>query len=144
MILFSWAPKFLKMVTKVLKLRLLLLLRKIHDQPWRRKWHPTPILLPGKSHGRRILVNCSPWGCNESDTTERLHSLIDSLWKSRDVTFLTKVHIVKAMVFPVVMYRCESWTIKKAEHWRSDAFRLLCWRRLWESLGLQEDQTSQS
>ena len=43
---------------------------------------------------------------------------------------LTKVHIVKAMVFPVVMYRCESWTIKKAEHWRIDAFKLWCWRRL--------------
>ena len=73
MILFSWAPKFLKMVTKVLKLRLLLLLRKIHDQPWRRKWHPTPILLPGKSHGQRRLVGCSPWGLEELDTIERLH-----------------------------------------------------------------------
>ena len=50
--------------------------------------------------------------------------------KSRDVTLLTKVHLVKAMVFPVVMYRCESWTIKKAEHQRTDAFELWCWRRL--------------
>ena len=52
----------------------------------------------------------------------------DSILKSRDITWLTKVHIVKAMVFPVVMYGCESWTIKKAEHWRTDAFELWCWR----------------
>ena len=50
--------------------------------------------------------------------------------KSRDITLPTKVRLVKAMVFPVVMYRCESWTIKKAEHRRIDAFELLCWRRL--------------
>ena len=50
--------------------------------------------------------------------------------KSRDITPLTKFHIVKAMVFPVVMYGCESWTIKKAEHQRIDAFKLWCWRRL--------------
>ena len=50
--------------------------------------------------------------------------------KSRDITLSTKVHLVKAMVFPVVLYGCESWTIKKAEHWRIDAFELWCWRRL--------------
>ena len=50
--------------------------------------------------------------------------------KSRDIPFLTEVSIVKAMVFPVVMYGCESWTIKKAEHWRIDALELWCWRRL--------------
>ena len=55
---------------------------------------------------------------------------LDSIFKSRDITFLTKVHLVKAMVFPVVMYGCESWTIKKAEHQRIDAFELCCWRRL--------------
>ena len=55
---------------------------------------------------------------------------LDSILKSRDITFLTKVHIVKAMVFPVVMYGCESWTINKAEHRRIDAFELWCWRRL--------------
>ena len=55
---------------------------------------------------------------------------LDSLFKSRDITLPTKVHIVKAMVFPVVMYGCESWTIKKAEHQRIDAFELWCWRRL--------------
>ena len=55
---------------------------------------------------------------------------LDSILKSRDITLLTKVHLVKAMVFPVVMYGCVSWTIKKAEHWRTDAFELWCWRRL--------------
>ena len=55
---------------------------------------------------------------------------LDSILKSRDITLPTKVHLVKAMVFPVVMYGCESWTIKKAEHRRTDAFELWCWRRL--------------
>ena len=55
---------------------------------------------------------------------------VDSILKSRDITLPTKVHLVKAMVFPVVMYGCESWTRKKAEHRRIDAFELWCWRRL--------------
>ena len=55
---------------------------------------------------------------------------LDSIFKSRDTTLLTKVHLVKAMVFPVVMYGCESWTVKKAECRRIDAFELCCWRRL--------------
>ena len=55
---------------------------------------------------------------------------LDSTLKSRDITLPTKVHPVKTMVFPVVMYGCESWTVKKAEHWRIDAFELWCWRRL--------------
>ena len=55
---------------------------------------------------------------------------LDSIWKSRDITLLTKVHLVKAMVFPVVMYGCESWTIKKVEHWRTDVFELWCCRKL--------------
>ena len=55
---------------------------------------------------------------------------LDSILKSRNITLPTKVHLVKAMVFPVVMYGCESWTIKKAEHRRTDAFELWCWRRL--------------
>ena len=55
---------------------------------------------------------------------------LDSTLKSRDITLLTNVHLIKAMVFPVIMYRCESWTIKKAKHWRIDAFELWCWRRL--------------
>ena len=68
------------------------------------KWH---LLL-----GRKVMTN------------------IDNTLKSRDITLPTKVHLVKAMVFPVVMYGCESWTIKKAECWRIDAFKLWCWRRL--------------
>ena len=55
---------------------------------------------------------------------------LDSILKSRDITLSTKVHLVKAMVFPVVMYGCESWTVKKAERRRIDAFELWCWRRL--------------
>ena len=56
--------------------------------------------------------------------------MLESILKRRDITLPTKVHIVKAMVFPVVMYGCETWTIKKAECWRNDAFELWCWRRL--------------
>ena len=55
---------------------------------------------------------------------------LDSIFKSRDITLPTKVHLDKAMVFPVVLYVCESWTVKKAEHQRIDAFELRCWRRL--------------
>ena len=62
--------------------------------------------------GRKVMIN------------------LDSIFKSRDITLPTKVYLVKAMVFPVVMYGCESWTIKKAEHQRIDAFELWCWRRL--------------
>ena len=92
---------------------------------WRRKWQPTPIFLPGKSHGWRSLVGSSPWGCKESDTTEQLHfhsllrrkvmTNLHSILKSRDITLPTNVRLVKAMVFPVVMYGCVSWTVKKAE-----------------------------
>ena len=55
---------------------------------------------------------------------------LDSILKSRDITLLTKIHLVKAMVFPIVMYGCESWTIRKAENQRIDAFEVRCWRRL--------------
>ena len=70
---------------------------------------------------------------------------LDSILKSRDITLLTKVHLVKAVIFPVVMYGCESWTIKKAEHGRIDAFELWCWRRLLDCKEIQpvhsEDQS---
>ena len=65
---------------------------------------------------------------------------LDSILKSRDITLPTKVHLVKAMVFPVVMYACESWTIKKAEHRRIDVFELRCWRRLLSPLDCKEIQ----
>ena len=60
----------------------------------------------------------------------KIMTIIDSILKSRDITFPKNVHLIKAMVFPVVMYGCESWTIRKAEHWKIDAFWLWCWRRL--------------
>ena len=76
--------------------------------------------------GRKVMIN------------------LDSILRSRDITLLTKVHLVKAMVFPVVMYECESWTIQKAERRRIDAFELWCWRRLLRVLELQGDPTSSS
>ena len=69
---------------------------------------------------------------------------LDSILESRDITLPTKVHLVKAMVYPVVMYGCESWTIKKAEHWRIDALNCGVGEDSWESLGLQGDATSPS
>ena len=65
---------------------------------------------------------------------------LDSIFKSRDITLPTKVHLVKATVFPMVMYGCESWTIKKAERRRIDAFELWCWRRLESPLDCKEIQ----
>ena len=76
----------------------------------------------------------------------KLMTNLDSILKSRDITLSTKIHLVKAMVFPVVMYGCESWTIKKAEHWRTDAFEL--WRSskktLWESWERTLEKTLES
>ena len=69
----------------------------------------------------------TPW---EESYDQPVMTNLDSIFKSRDITLPTKVHVVKAMVFPVVMYGCESWTVKKAEHRRIDAFELWCWRRL--------------
>ena len=69
---------------------------------------------------------------------------LDSILKSRDITLPTKVCLVGAMVFPVVMYGCESWTTKKVEHRRIDAFEVWCWRRLLKSLGLHGDPTTPS
>ena len=76
------------------------------------------------------------------DQSVHIWTNLDSILKSRDVTLPTKVHLVKAIVFPVVMYGCESWSMKKAESWRIDAFELWCWRRLFRFLGLQGDPTS--
>ena len=69
---------------------------------------------------------------------------LDSILKNRDIILSTKVHLVKAMVYPVVMYGCESWTRKKAEHRGIDAFKLWCWRRFWRLPWIVGDQTSQS
>ena len=73
----------------------------------------------------------------------KVNANLDSILQSRDITLLTKVCIVRAMVFAVILYGCESWTIKKAEHQRMDAFQLWCGEDTRESLGLQRDQTSQ-
>ena len=67
-----------------------------------------------------------------------------AMTKSKDITLLTKIYIIKTMGFPVVLNQCECWTMKEAEHQRIDAFELRCWRRLLTVFGQQEDQTSQS
>ena len=69
---------------------------------------------------------------------------LDSILKSRDITLPTKVRLVKAMVFPVAMYGCESWSVKKAEHWRIDAFQLWCWKSLESPLDYKEIQAVHS
>ena len=74
-------------------------------------------------HSNHKIKRCSLHG-------RKAMTKLDSILKSRDITLLTKIHVVKAMVFPVVMYGCESWTIKKPEHRRIDAFEVWCWRRL--------------
>ena len=79
------------------------------------------------------IKRCLPLG-------RKVMTNLDSILKSRDITLPTKVHLVKALVFPVVMYGCESWTIKKAEHQRIDAFELWCWRTLESPLDCKEIQ----
>ena len=82
--------------------------------------------------GSKIAADgdCSPEIKRQLLLGRKVMTNLDSILKSRDSTLLTKVHLVKAMVFPVVMYGCESWTVKKAERQRIDAFELWCWRRL--------------
>ena len=94
----------------------------------------------GKSRSSDILFSWAPKITADGNCSHEIKKTLapwkkamtnlDSVLKSRDISLLTKVHIVKAMVFPVVMYGCESWTIKKAEHQRIDAFELWCCRRL--------------
>ena len=81
------------------------------------------------------IKRCLPLG-------RKVMTNLDSIFKNRDITLPTKIRLVKAMVFPVVMYGCESWTVKKAERQRIDAFELWSWRRLLESLGLQGNPAS--
>ena len=82
--------------------------------------------------GSKITVggDCSHEIKNHLLIGRKIMTNLDSILKSREMTLPTKIHIVKAMIFPVVMYRCESWIIKQVEHWRTDAFKLWCWRRL--------------
>jgi len=86
--------------------------------------------------GSKITVDCdcSPIIKRQLHLGSKGMTNLDSILKSRDITLPTTVHLFKGMVFPVVMYGCESWTIKKAEHWRIDAFELWCWRRLLRAL----------
>ena len=107
-------------------------------------WHLVPSL-HGKEMGKQWNSDFIFWGSKITAYGDCSHEIkrclllgrkvmtnLDSILKSRDVTLPTKVHLVKVMVFPVVMYGCEIWTIKKSEHWRIDAFKLWCWRRvLW-------------
>ena len=92
------------------------------------------------SHITGDSLPVEPW---EKPLEENMTNL-DSVLKSRDITLRTKVHIVEAMVFPVVMYRCESWNIKKADHWKVMLLNCNLGEDSWEFLGLQEDQISQS
>ena len=116
---------------------------------WRREWQTTSVFLPWEPHeqydgetvetvadfilgGSKITADgdCSHEIKRHLILGRKVMTNLDSVLKSRDITLPTKVCLVKALVFPVVMYGCESWTIKKAEHWRIDAFELWCWRRL--------------
>ena len=107
---------------------------------WRRDRLPTPVFL-GFPYGHSVrlyffgLQNHCKGDCSHKIKRRlflgrKVMTNLDSILKSRDITLPTKVHLVKAMVFPVVMYGCESWTVKKAEHQKIDAFELWCWRRL--------------
>ena len=95
-----------------------------------------------KSHGIMILtILCSKLKIKSCWFFERkAKTNLESILKSKDITLLTKDRIVKAMVFPVVMYGCESWTIKKDEHWRMGSFELWGWRRLESSLDSKENK----
>ena len=108
-----------------------------------KQWKPCQIFILG---GSRITADgdCSHEIKRHLLLGRKVMTNLDSILKSKDITLPTKVHLVKAMVFPVVMYGCESWTIKKAERRRIDAFDLWCWRRLLKVLGLKGDPTSPS
>ena len=99
---------------------------------WGNSGNGERLYLVGQCGGSKITADCD---CSHEIKRcmlfgRKAMTNLDSILKSRDITLPTKVHLVKAMVFPVVMYGCESWTIKKAECWRIDAFELWCWRKL--------------
>ena len=153
--LFFWAPKSLQVVIAAMKLKDTYSLEKIlmlegigaggrgDDRGWDGCLaSPTWVWVnSGRWDGQGGLAGCYSWGHKESDTTERLNwtelllgrkgmTNLNSILKNRHIPLPTEVHLVKAMVFPVVMYECESWTIEKAEHQKIGAFELWCWRRL--------------
>ena len=100
----------------------------IHEsEKW--KWSHSVVSDSSRPHGLQPTRLLRPWDFPGKSTGVGCHCLLDSILKSTDITLPTKVRLVKAMVFPVVMYRCESWTIKKAEFQRINIFELWCWRR---------------
>ena len=105
------------MVTAAMKLKDTCFLKKSYDQP-----------AAAAAAAAKSLQSC-PTLC-DPHRRQPTRLPLSSILKSRDITLPTKVHLTKDMVFPVVMYGCESWTVKKAEHRRIDAFELCCWRRL--------------
>ena len=109
-----------------------------------RSWDSVPSL-HGKQEGKRWKQSDFPFlGSKITVESDLSHEIRRQLFPRKDITLLTKAHLVKAMVFPVVTYRCESWTMKKAERRRIDVFKLWCWRRLLRVLWQQGDQTGQS
>ena len=131
--LFSWAPKSLQMVTAAMKLKGSCSLEEMkkgkatHSSilAWRIPWTGEPGGL--QSLGLHRVRH--DWATN-TYLGRKVMTNLDSILKSRDITMPTKVHIVKATILLVVMYRYESWATNKAEHQRIDAFKLWCWRRL--------------
>ena len=125
----------------------------LHFMKWR-SWHLSHLFMAnrwGKKWKQcQISVSLSPKSLQMVTAAMKLKDTFslgrkamknpDSVLESRDISLLTKVHIIKAVSFPVVMYRCENWTIKKPEYWRIGAFKLWCWRRLLRVLWKQEDQ----
>ena len=95
---------------------------------WENNGNAERLCLGGlQNHWRWWLL---PWNLKTPAPCKKSYDHLGSIVKIRDITLLTKVYMVKVVVFPVVMYGCESWTIKKSEHWRVDGFELWCWRRL--------------
>ena len=142
--LFLGGSKSLQMVTAVMKLKDLYLLdcsplgSSVHGISWARILEWGAISFPGALHHPRIQPSWQADSSQSEPSGKPNITNLDSILKSRDITLPTKVRLVKAMVFPVVMYGCESWTIKKAEHQRTDAFELWCWKTLESPLDCKE------
>ena len=101
-----------------------------YNESWMSLWYDLLMGLLGYCLPRCDNSSSGEWDMLSGLSKRKVVTNLDSILKSRDITLPTKVYLVKAMVFPVVMYGCESWTIKKADCWRIDSFELWCWRRL--------------